>query len=116
MKIQDLYGGVNPLKRTEKQSLEDSGNRKIQKKKEPEQAASLRKSDQVEISKEAQELQKSQDEVGVSKELLAKLPSTRAHVIYEALAKIKAGLYSSDEIVEEAAAKLLSSGELNDLL
>jgi|GEM_PF-1865567 len=114
MKIQDLYG-VNPLKRTEKQSVEDVRDRKLQKRKGSEQASSLKKSDQVEISKEAQALQRSQDEVGVSKELLAKLPSTRAHVIYEALAKVKAGLYSSEEIVHEAAAKLLDSGELNGL-
>ena len=72
--------------------------------------------DLVEISAEAQKLQRSQDEMGVYKELLAKLPSTRAHVIYEALAKVKAGLYAQDKIVEEAAKKLLESDEFKDLI
>lgn len=114
MKIQELYG-VNPPRKPDKQSVEEVRDKKVQKK-ESQQVSNSHKSDQVEISQEAQELQKSNDEVGVSKELLAKLPSARAHVIYEALAKIKAGLYSSDEIVAEAAAKLLKSDELNDLI
>ena len=113
MKVQDLYG-INPPRKPGKQSVGGVKHRKVDKN-EASKASSARKSDQVEISQEAQELQKSKNEVGVAKELLAKLPSARAHIIYEALAKIKAGLYSSDEIVEEAAAKLIKSGELNDL-
>ena len=58
---------------------------------------------------------RSEDELKVSKELLANLPSARAHVIYEALAKLKAGHYSSEKIISEAAAKLIESGELNDI-
>ena len=113
MNVQDLYG-INPPRKPGKQSVGGVKHRKVDKK-ETSKVPSARKSDQVEISQEAQELQKSKNEVSVSKELLAKLPTARAHIIYEALAKIKAGLYSSDEIVEEAAAKLIKSGELNDL-
>ena len=71
--------------------------------------------DRVEISEEARALQRSEDELKGSKELLDKLPSTRAHVIYGALAKLKAGHYSSEKIVSEAAAKLIEGGELNDI-
>ncbi|MFQ5649939.1 MAG: hypothetical protein ACE5IY_08345 [bacterium] len=112
MKIQDLYG-IGPPKKPDK-PVNDVRDRKVQKE-ESKRATSV-KSDQVQISQEAHELQKSRDEFTVSKELLAKLPSSRAHVIYEALAKIKAGLYSSEKIVEEAAQKLLNSGELDDIV
>jgi len=120
MKVHDL-NSVNPPKRPDKQSsVEDIRERRL-KKKESEgtntnQTPSIGKSDQVEISPEAIERQKSNDEFGVSKELLSQLPSSRAHVIYEALAKIKAGLYASDEVVEEAAHRLLGSGELDDII
>ena len=50
------------------------------------------------------------------KELLNRLPSARAHIVYEALAKVKAGFYSSDEIVAQAAQKLIDGGELDDLI
>ncbi|MFB3100803.1 MAG: hypothetical protein ACE1ZM_05100 [Gammaproteobacteria bacterium] len=62
--------------------------------------------DHVEISEAARALKRSEDELKVSKELLDNLPSARAHVIYEALAKLKAGHYSSEKIISEAAAKL----------
>ncbi len=114
MKIQDIYGPNSPG-RTDKSSSAIRET-KVQKKKEQNQAAAGNKVDQVEISSEAKELQKSSSEPAVARDLLSNLPSTRAHVIYEALAKIKAGLYSSDEIAEEAAAKLLGNGELDDLI
>ena len=114
MKINSLYN-VGPAKKLEKQSVDEVRQKKIEKK-ESGQVSKSAKGDQVEISPEAQQLQKLEDEIGFSKELLAKLPSSRAHVIYEAIAKIKAGLYSSEKIAEEAAAKLIDSGELNDLL
>ena len=115
MKIQDFYG-INPPQKPDK-PVQPVRNRKVESK-DPEKvsAGNAAKSDQVQISPEAQELQKSNDEFGVSKELLAKLPSSRAHVVYEALAKIKAGFYSSDEVAEQAAEKLLGSGELKDLV
>lgn len=71
--------------------------------------------DVVEISKEARRLQSSEDEIKRAKELLANLPNVRAHVVYEALAKLKAGLYSSDKIISEAVAKLHETGELDDI-
>ena len=71
--------------------------------------------DHVEISEEARALQRSEDELKVSKELLDNLPNARAHVIFEALAKLKAGHYASEKIISEAAAKLIESGELNDI-
>lgn len=112
MKISSLYG-ADPPKKLREQSVEEVRQKKIHKKESSE--ASKVNSDQVQISKEAKELQSSSDEIGKSKELLAKLPSSRAHVIYEALAKMKAGLYASDEIVQEAATKLIESGELDNL-
>jgi len=88
MKVQDL-NGVNPLRRPDKQSsIEDLRDRKLRKKESDSQVPTIEKKDQVEISQEGQELQKSTDEIGVSKELLSKLPSTRAHIIYEALATL----------------------------
>ncbi|MCG8605229.1 hypothetical protein MJD09_09550 [bacterium] len=72
-------------------------------------------SDHMQISQEARALQRREDELKVSKEL-NHLPSTRANVIYEALAKLKAGHYSSEKIVSEASAKLIASGELDDIL
>lgn len=112
MKIQDLYG-VSPPRKPDK-SVNNVRDRKVDKS-EAKKVSGV-KNDQVQISQEAQELHESKDEFGVSKELLSKLPSSRAHVVYEAMAKLKAGLYSSDEIVEEAAHKLLDSGELNDIV
>ena len=75
-----------------------------------------RSRDRVEISTEARRLQGSSDESKIAKKLLASLPNVRANVVYEALAKLKAGLYSSDKIVSEAADKLLESGDLDDLI
>lgn len=118
MKIQDLYG-VNPPRKPEKQSsVEAARERKTEKKesKSVTSSSSVVRSDQVEISQEAQELHKSDDEQGVARDLLSKLPQARNEVIYEALAKIKAGLYASEEIVGEAASKLLLSGELSDIV
>ncbi len=112
MKISNLSGAAPP-KKLQKQSVEEPRQKKIQKKESSE--ASKVNSDQVYISEEAKDLQKSSDEIGRSKELLSKLPSSRAHVIYEALAKIKAGRYGSDEIVQEAATKLIESGDLDNL-
>ncbi|MCH7680016.1 hypothetical protein IID10_11750 [candidate division KSB1 bacterium] len=112
MKINNLYGAAPP-KKLQKQSVEEARQKKIQKKESSE--ASKVDKDQVFISEEAKELQKSDDKIGKSKELLAKLPSSRAHVIYEALAKMRAGLYESDEILQEAATKLIKSGELDNL-
>lgn len=112
MKINNLYGAAPP-KKLQKQSVEEARQKKIQTKESSE--ASKVDKDQVFISEEAKELQKSDDEIGKSKELLAKLPSSRAHVIYEALAKMRAGLYESDEILQEAATKLIKSGELDNL-
>ena len=112
MKINNLYG-ADPPKKMQKQSVEETRQKKIQKKESSEASKVIR--DQVHISEEAKELQRSIDEIGKSKELLAKLPSSRAHVIYEALAKMRAGLYESDEILQEAANKLVSSGELDNL-
>ena len=112
MKINNLYG-ADPPKKLQKQSVEETRQKKIQKKESSEASKVIR--DQVHISEEAKELQRSTDEIGKSKELLAKLPSSRAHIIYEALAKMKAGLYASDEIVQEAASKLINSGELDNL-
>ncbi len=112
MKVSNLNGAAPPNK-LQKQSAEEVRQKKIQKRESSE--SSKVNSDQVHISEEAKELQRSSDEIGKSKELLAKLPSSRAHVIYEALAKMKAGLYASDEIVQEAASKLIDSGELDNL-
>jgi hypothetical protein len=121
MNIHDLKP-VAPPKTVAKPSTEELRHKKIQGQESakidsvgPNSSEPI-PNDMVEISEEAQQLNKSQDELGVYKELLAKLPSTRAHVIYEALAKIRSGLYSKDEIVEEAAKKLLDSPELNDLI
>lgn len=121
MNIHDLKP-VDPPKTVAKPSSEEIRQKKIQGKESERlnsvdsSAEGLAANDLVEISEQAQQFQQSQDELGVYKELLAKLPTTRAHVIYEALAKIKAGLYSQDEIVEEAAKKLLESNEFKDLL
>jgi hypothetical protein len=64
--------------------------------------------DSIEISKEIKDLQDSGDEIKVAKALLATLPTVRAHVVYEAIAKLKVGAYSSDNILSEAASKLLN--------
>jgi len=122
MKINNLYG-VDPPKKLVKNTVEEIRHKKKienidSESKDLSQVAKgdVAKNDQVEISQEAQELQNTQDEVVVSKELLSKLPSTRAYIIYEALAKIRAGMYASDKIAEEAASKLVDSGELDDLI
>jgi hypothetical protein len=65
--------------------------------------------DLVEISKETKELQDSDDIIKIAKALLTNLPSVRAHVVYDALAKLKVGTYSSDNILSEAASKLLTN-------
>ena len=119
MKIGNVYG-VDPPKKLDKRSVEEIRQKKAEKTDVKPSAlkpvSGSDQIDQVEISREAQELQRTSDDLGFSKELLAKLPSTRAHVVYEAIAKIKAGLYSSEEIVEEAASKLIQSGEFDDLI
>ncbi len=116
MNIKNLYG-IGPPKKFEKQSVQEvRQNKRPQKENSTEAAASAPKTDQVEISELARELQHTQDEHAKAKELLNRLPSSRAHVVYEALAKVKAGFYSSDEIVEQAAQKLIEGGELDDLI
>jgi len=120
MKIMNLYG-VDPPKKLVNNKVEEVRQKKIEKKDSNTKDISavsndVANNDQVEISKEAKELQSKHDEVAVSKQLLSKLPSTRAHIIYEALAKIRAGMFSSDKIAEEAATKLLDSGELNNII
>ena len=116
MNIKNLHG-MGPPKKIEKQSVQEvRQNRGLQKENSTVAAATAPKTDQVEISDLARELQNSQDEQGKAIELLNRLPSARAHVVYEALAKVKAGFYSSDEIVEQAARKLLEGGELDDLI
>lgn len=119
MKINNIYG-VDPPSRLNKQSVDGVRDKKTVEKRDDSQSSKVNTSsartDQVEISHEAQALRKSDNEIGLSKELLNKLPNARAHVVYEAIAKIKAGLYSNDEIVESAAGKLLQSGELKDIV
>ena len=72
------------------------------------QAKKINHEDLIEISKETKELQDSGDEIKIAQALLANLPSVRAHVVYDALAKLKVGTYSSDTILSEAASKLLT--------
>jgi len=115
MKIHELYG-LNPPRKPEKQSSAESLRRRQAEKANGKPVSGLAKSDQVEISPEAQKLQKSADEMSRARDLLSKAPQARSEVIYEALAKLKAGLYSSDEIVRGAAGKLLQSGELGDIV
>ena len=116
MNIKNLHG-MGPPKKIEKQSVQEiRPNKSLQKENATEAVGTAPRTDQVEISDLARELQRSQDEQGKAKELLSRLPSTRAHVVYEALAKVKAGFYSSDEIVEQAAQKLIEGGELDDLI
>ncbi len=116
MNIKNLYG-MGPPKKIEKQSVHEvRQNKSLQKEHSTVAATTASKTDQVEISELARELQHTQDEHGKAKELLNRLPSARAHVVYEALAKVKAGFYSSDEIVAQAAQKLLDGGELDDLI
>lgn len=119
MKINNIYG-VDPPNRLNKQSVDGVRDKKKAEKKDDSGASrvssSSAKTDQVQISHEGQALQRSDNEIGLSKELLNKLPNARAHVVYDAIAKIKAGLYSNDEIVESAAQKMLQSGELNDVV
>jgi hypothetical protein len=116
MNIKNI-SGMGPPKNIEKQSIEDSRpGQKVEKERAGDSSDASVKSDQVQISAEAKKLHKSSDELGLAKESLNRLPAIRAHVVFEALAKIKAGFYSSDEMVEKAAQKLVDSGELNDLL
>ncbi len=114
MNIKNLIG-FGPTAKIEQQSNEEVRITKAQKDKSSE-AANTKKGDLVQISEEAKELQNSNNEILFAKELLSKLPSVRAHVIYEALAKIKAGFYTSEEVIEEAATKLLDSSEFKDLI
>ncbi|MFQ5751219.1 MAG: hypothetical protein ACE5HI_04415 [bacterium] len=114
MNIKHLTG-LGPPKKIEKQSAEEVRSKKVQKEKAT-NSSHVNNSDLVQISDTGKELQQSNDEMVVAKELLSRLPTVRAHIIYEALAKIKAGLYSSEEIVEQAAEKLLESGEFDDLI
>lgn len=111
MKISEY--GIDVLQKVSKQSTEGVLSKKI--KKASIETSKINNGDRVRISEEARELEKSNDQVRVAKKLLATLPTARAHVIYEALAKVKAGFYASDEIVEQAAEKLIKSGELDDL-
>ena len=120
MKIMNLYG-VDPPKKLVNNKVEEVRQKKVEKKDSNTKDLSavsndVANNDQVEISKEAKALQSQHDEVVVSKQLLSKLPSTRANVIYEALAKIRAGIFSSEKIAEEAAAKLIDSGELDNII
>ncbi|MCG8608644.1 hypothetical protein MJD09_27115 [bacterium] len=116
MNIKNIYG-MGPPKKIERQSVEaPHGNKKIEKEQAADASVTAVNSDQVHISDEAKELHKNSDKQSVAKELLTRLPSTRAHVVYEALAKIKAGFYSSEEIVEKAAQRLIEGGELDDLI
>ena len=114
MDIKSLNGLGSP-KKVEKQSTQEIRSKKVEQNKS-EAASRIDKGDEVQISKEARELQSTKDEIVIAKELLSRLPSARAHIIYEALAKIKAGSYSSEEIVDRAAEKLIESGELDDLI
>ncbi|MFQ5708122.1 MAG: hypothetical protein ACE5HO_11765 [bacterium] len=113
MEIKDL-GNLPLPKKIEKSTHDKIQLKKVQNKTST-QTKNISEGDQVEISDKAKELQESGDEIKVARELLTKLPSARAHVIFEALAKLKAGLYSSDQIMQEAASKLLQNGELDDL-
>jgi len=115
MKIQDLYGAPSPRKPDKQSSLNDIYERKTDRKLDKPPII-LMKSDQVEISPEAQKLNQSYDEIGLARELLSKLPQARLDLIQEAQAKIKTGSYSSEKMVESAAKKLLESGELKGLL
>lgn len=115
MDIKDLNSLGGPLKKIERPPAEEVRKKKPEKQKDSSQTQSIKQSDEIQISKEARELQEIDDEVAVSRHLLSKLPNVRAHIIYEALAKIKAGMYSTDEVIERASAKLLESGELDDL-
>jgi len=115
MDIKDLSSLGLPRK-IERKQAEDLQPRKTKQKAEPEKTKSIEKSDSVEISEEAKKLQKSDKDLQGAKELLAKLPNERAQIIYNALAKLKAGLYSEEHIIEEAASRLVDSGALHDLL
>lgn len=115
MDIKDLNNLGLPRK-IERKQTEDLQPRKAKQKAEPEKAKSIEKSDSVEISEEAKKLQESDNDLKGARELLAKLPNERAQVIYNALAKLKAGLYSREQIIEEAASRLVDSGALDDLL
>lgn len=110
MKISEY--GIDVLQKVSKQSTEGVPSKKI---KASIETSKINNGDRVRISEEARELEKSNDEISVVKKLLATLPTARAHVIYEAIAKVKAGSYASDEIVVQAAEKLIKSGELDDL-
>jgi len=105
MEIKDLNSFRFPKK------LDKSHPEKIQlkdeNKKHPAHIKNINLGDQVEISQEARGFQNSVDEIKLAKELLKNLPTVRAYIIYEALAKLKAGIYSSDKIISEATSKLL---------
>ncbi len=73
-------------------------------------------SDLVEISDQARELQKNDNDLEVARKLLSNLPSYRAYIVYQALAKLRAGIYSEEQIVEEVAERMLESGDLDDIV
>lgn len=114
MEIKDLNGLGLP-KRIERNPSDKVQPKKAERK-ESDTLSSSKEGDQVEISDKAREVQKSDNELQMAKELLSELPSERAHVVYEALAKLKAGVYSDDQIIAEATSRLLDSDELRDLL
>ncbi len=116
MEIKDINGFGLQGKKVEKPATEPI---RIPKKSEGKDQPRIEKTeeqDSIELSPEAQELKQSEDELKVARELLSKLPNFRAHVIYEALAKLKAGVYSDEQIMAEVAARLLDSEELRGLL
>lgn len=122
MEIKNL-DGLDLPKKIEKSAPEKANPKKASQKvkdaSSPEKSSApniTEESVKIEISEEAKKLQSNDNEIEVARELLAKLPTVRAHVIYEALAKLKAGVYSSEQIIAEAAARLQDSGELNDLI
>ncbi|MFQ5638775.1 MAG: hypothetical protein ACE5IR_12355 [bacterium] len=117
MEIKDLNSLSLPRK-IEKSPSEELRTKKIEKKEtsKPDSIHPTEKKDQIEISEEARKLQRSETEIEGAKELLANLPSFRAHVIYEALAKLRAGLYSDEQILSEVAARLVEGDELKDLM
>ena len=114
METKDLVG-LGALKQIDKARTEKIQPRNV-KKSVSSHNETIASGDRVEISGEGRKLQGSSDELKVTKKLLGNLPNVRAHVVYEALAKLKAGLYSNEEIVSAAAEKLLESGELDDII
>jgi hypothetical protein len=113
MDIKSRSGSVSAIE-IEKGVTERVGSNDSQKNGSRQKKQSVR--DRIEIFGKAGAVQRPDDEIRVMSGLLNELPSTRTHFIYEALAKLKAGHYASEKIVDEAADKLMRSGELNDLI